>query len=146
MSGEAMRLLLAFVLGLPAAAVGGTGAVLLVAKATGRLERLRYAGERSLVFDIRSVADLRWQLLSSVARACGAFAAARLLFAVAHISPTPSFAITVVLIFVAWDSWKFYLASQSPYSFPAPLKTALWFGVAVRLLASSAVAFLFLRT
>src|SRR6266516_6146191 len=98
-----MRLVLAHLLALLAAPLGGIIGVLLLAKGAGRLMRWHSApDDSSWMFSIRMGGPL-WPIASALVRALGAFGAARIAFALFAVPPTLYVAAVVVLMLLAWD-------------------------------------------
>ena len=139
-----MRVLLAHLLALLAAPLGATIGVLLLAKGAGRLMRLHSLTDGSSWMFSMPVGGFAWQIGSAVVRALSAFGAARIAFALFAVPPTRYVAAVVVLMLLAWDVFQLRLVTR-PWLSPPPPVAGFRRKIGAGLVASSAVAFLFLH-
>jgi len=140
-----MRVTSAYVLGVFAALLGSVVAVWIPALAAGRLDffykRRTYfvwgvaqGGKRSTV----------WLLVAALARAIGAFGAARIVFALLQVPPPPAFAVGLLVILVWWDVRTVRLNRQAPIAVPPEIQSLTLLHATANSVAATALAILFI--
>ena len=145
-----MRQIIGSLAALVAAVLGGTAAPLVAAWATGRLDLWRNAPGQTFFFiwSVRADPGFKgtlWEIVAALARAIGAFGAARLTLALFVLRPTVLVAVALVLVLVGWDVWNLYLHRRAPISVPSQIRSLQMVQATARVLASIAIAPLFLH-
>ncbi len=140
-----LRVLFAHLLVFLAAPIAAIGAVLLVARAAGRLTRWHSASGGSDWMFSMPLGGTGWQISSALARAVAVFGVDRLIFSLLSVEPTLFAAAVLVLILSGWDIHQLRLGTRAPLSPPPQAIAALRFKIAAGFVASVAAALLFLR-
>jgi hypothetical protein len=140
-----LRLLLAHVLSLLATPVAAIGAVMLLARAAGRLTRWHSAaGGSDLMFSM-PLGGTGWQIGSALVRGVAVFGIASLIFGLLSVKPTVFAVAALTLILASWDVHLFRLGTRPPLSPRPQTVAALRLKIVAGLLASAAMGLLFLR-
>ncbi len=141
-----MRVVSAYLLGLLAAALGRTVAVMIPAYVTGRVE-IFYKPRTFFIWGVRENSGrggLPWILIAALARALGAFGAARIVFAAFAVPPAPLFAAGLLLMLVWWDVRRAQFVRRVPIAVPPEVQSLNTVSATVNGLAAAAMAVVFL--
>jgi hypothetical protein len=145
-----MRLVFGSLLAFVSAVVAGITAPLLAALVAGRLDLCRNLPGQTFFFvwSVRSDSSLKgilWEILAALARAIGAFGAARLALALFGARPTIFFAAVLLVWLVGWEVWNLKLRRRAPIPVPSEIRSLQTFQATARVFASIAIAPLFLQ-
>ncbi len=139
-----MRVTSAYVLGVLAALLGSVTAVLIPALVAGRLDTF-YKRRTYFVWGVTQggKGGIVWLVVAALARATGAFGAARIVFALLQVPPPPAFAVGLLLILVWWDVRRVRLSRQAPIAVPPEVQSLGVLRATANSIAATALAILF---
>ena len=145
-----MRSVLAAVLALAAAFGGGTVGILVAAWATGRLDLFRNPPGQTFFFiwGVRSDTGPRgvvWETVAALARAVGAFGAARLVLVPFAVRPSLALAVVLVVALLAWELRTLSVWGRAPVHVPTGIRSLHRFQAIARVVALVALAPVFIR-
>jgi hypothetical protein len=139
-----MRVTSAYVLGVLAALLGSVAAVLIPAHVAGRLD-ISYKRRTYFVWGVTEGGKdgAVWLVVAALARAIGAFGAARIVFALLRVAPPPTFAAGLLLILVWWDVRKVRLTRRAPIAVPPEIQSLSMLRATANGVAATVLAVLF---
>lgn len=123
--------------------------LLVAAWGAGRLDLFRNPPGQTFFFiwGVRADASFKgviWEIAAALARAISAFGAARLILLIFAVRPTVSYAAGLVAVLVAWELRKLNLHRRAPVRIQHEIRSLPALQAVARVLASVAVAPLFL--
>jgi hypothetical protein len=139
-----MRVTSAYLLGVLAALLGSVAAVWIPALAAGRLD-IFYKRRTYFVWTVKQGGKgaTVWLVVAALARAIGAFGAARIVFALLRVPPPLAFAAGLLFVLVWWDVRRIRMNRLAPIPVPSEILSTSVLRATANSVAAAALALLF---